>query len=182
MNIKHITLPLDINAVKNLHAGDTVELTGVIYTARDAAHKRFIELLDSGKPIPFDIENSVIYYCGPAPAKPSAIIGPCGPTTSYRMDSYTPRLLSCGLRGMIGKGDRSNEVLNSIVKHTAVYFGAIGGAGALLASCVKSAEIIAFADLGTEAVRRLTVEKFPVTVIADCYGKNLYVEGAKKWS
>jgi fumarate hydratase subunit beta len=173
----HITLPLTREKAAAISAGDFVYLSGIIYTARDAAHKRLVELLDQGKPLPFPVENAVIYYVGPSPAGPGQIIGAAGPTTSYRMDAYTPQLLSLGLRGMIGKGKRSAEVIDAMKKAGAVYFGAIGGAGALLAERIKACEIIAFEDLGAEAVRRLTVEDFPVTAIIDSRGNNLYETG-----
>jgi fumarate hydratase subunit beta len=160
-----------------LCAGDEVTLSGVIYTARDAAHRRFMELLDAGKRLPFDCENAVIYYTGPTPAPPGAVIGSAGPTTSYRMDGFTPRLLALGLRGMIGKGARSPAVIEAMKAAGAVYFGAIGGAGALLARHVTACDIIAFADLGPEAVRRLAVKDFPAVVVIDSRGNNLYTSG-----
>jgi fumarate hydratase subunit beta len=152
-------------------------LSGTVYTARDAAHKRLDLLLDQEKPLPFELKDSCIYYCGPSPAAPGQITGSAGPTTSYRMDAWAPRLLCMGLRGMIGKGMRSQEVIRAMQWAGAVYFGAIGGAGALLAQCITSAEIIAFEDLGTEAVRALTVKNFPVTVLIDSRGGNLYESG-----
>jgi fumarate hydratase subunit beta len=175
--IRRITLPLDREKTGGLEAGDRVLLSGVLYTARDAAHKRFMEILDQGGSLPFPIEDACLYYVGPSPAAPGQIIGSAGPTTSYRMDPYTPRLLSLGLRGMIGKGKRSAEVIGAMKKAGAVYFGAIGGAGALLAQRIRAGEAIAFEDLGTEAVRRLVVEDFPVTVIIDSRGTNLYETG-----
>jgi fumarate hydratase subunit beta len=179
--IHHIDLPLTREKAKTLTAGDTVYFSGTLYTARDAAHKRLMELLDAGKPLPFPIEDAVIYYVGPTPAAPGQVIGSAGPTTSYRMDAYTPRLLGLGLRGMIGKGKRSVEVVEAMKQAGAVYFGAIGGAGALLADCIKAAELIAFDDLGSEAIRRLSVEEFPVTVVIDCAGNNLYVSGREAY-
>lgn len=176
-----ITLPLTRAKAAGLCAGDTAYLTGVIYTARDAAHKRLTDLLDAGNALPFPVEDGVIYYVGPTPAAPGRIIGSAGPTTSYRMDAYAPRLLGLGLRGMIGKGKRSAEVVSAMQAAGAVYFGAIGGAGALLADCIKNAEVIAFADLGPEAVRRLTVENFPATVIIDSAGNNLYISGREQY-
>lgn len=173
----NITLPLTREKASVLKAGDTVYLTGVIHTSRDAAHKRMLALLDEGKPLPFDIKDSIIYYVGPTPAKPSQVIGSAGPTTSYRMDAYAPTLLDLGLRGMIGKGKRSDEVIDAMKRNGSVYFGAIGGAGALLADCIKKAEVIAFDDLGPEAVHRLEVENFPVVVIIDSSGDNLYING-----
>ena len=169
--------PFTSEAFAQLKAGDTVLLTGTIYTARDAAHKRMIEMLEKGEALPFDIKNSVIYYVGPTPSKPGNPIGAAGPTTSYRMDAYAPTLLDLGETGMIGKGQRSQEVKDAVLRNGAVYFAAIGGAGALMAQRVKSAEIIAFEDLGAEAVRRLTVEDFPVTVVLDTQGGDLYQEG-----
>jgi len=179
--VKKVVPPLTKETVEQLRAGDLVEINGVIYTARDAAHKRMMELLDEGKALPFDIIESIIYYVGPCPAGPGQVIGSAGPTTSGRMDRYTPRLLELGLAGMIGKGRRSHEVIQAMVKHKAVYFGAIGGAGALLAGCIKSEKVIAFADLGTEAIRELVVEDFPVTVIIDSLGNNLYESEVQKY-
>ncbi|MBQ4527605.1 MAG: Fe-S-containing hydro-lyase [Clostridia bacterium] len=176
-----ITLPLSKDIIKSLRAGDNVTLTGVIYTGRDAAHKRMCEDLANGKDLPFNLENSVIYYVGPCPAKPAEVIGSCGPTTSYRMDAYAPTLISLGLGAMIGKGIRSDEVKKACCDHGCVYFGAIGGAGALLANQVKASEIIAYDDLGTEAIRKLDVEKFPVTVIIDTQGNDLYEIGKNKY-
>lgn len=160
-----------------LAPGDTVFLTGTIYTARDAAHKRLIEMIEKGEPLPFDIKNSIIYYVGPTPEKPGNPIGSAGPTTSYRMDTYAPILLDMGQTGMIGKGQRSQEVMDAVVRNEAIYFAAIGGAGALMAQRVEAAEIIAFEDLGAEAIRKLTVKDFPVTVVLDSFGGNLYEEG-----
>lgn len=166
--------PLTKDKIKNLRAGDSVLLSGTIYTARDAAHKRMIEALDRGEKLPIGIENQTIYYAGPAPAKPGRVIGSCGPTTSGRMDAYAPTLIGLGLTGMIGKGERSDEVVAAMTEHGAVYFGAIGGAGALISKCVTSAEVVAYEDLGTEAIRRLTVKDFPLTVVIDAKGSNLY--------
>jgi fumarate hydratase subunit beta len=174
---KYISLPLSENDILELKAGDYVYLDGIMFSARDAAHDR---MQDS---IPFDIQNQTIYYLGPSPAREGNIIGSAGPTTSSRMDKYTPRLLDMGLRGMIGKGKRSKEVIDAVVRNKAVYFAAVGGAGALLSKCIKSSEIIAYEDLGPEAIRKLTVEKFPVIVVIDSYGNNLYetaVENFKK--
>lgn len=178
---KKLTMPLTEEKVRELRCGDNVLLSGVIYTGRDAAHKRLVELLDKGEPLPIDVKDSIIYYVGPAPAKPGQVIGSAGPTTSYRMDAYAPALLDEGLKGMIGKGKRSSEVVESMKKNDAVYFGAIGGAGALLAKCIKKVEIVAYEDLGTEAIRRIEVEDLPLTVIIDCYGSNLYEEGRKEY-
>lgn len=174
-------MPLTYEKVKELKAGDMVEITGVIYTGRDAAHKRLVLALESGDEMPFELKDSTIYYVGPAPAKPGAIIGSAGPTTSYRMDDLTVPLLEAGLRGMIGKGIRSEEVIESMAKNGAVYFAAIGGAGALIADSIKEAEVIAYGDLGTEAVRRLRVEGFPAIVAIDSYGGNIYKTGREKY-
>lgn len=176
-----ITLPIVKEKAASLKAGDTVYLTGTIYTARDAAHKRIIEMLQKGENLPFDIENAVIYYVGPTPEKSGQVIGSAGPTTSYRMDVYAPTLLDLGLRGMIGKGKRGDEVVGAMKRNGAVYFGAIGGAGALLADCIKKAEVIAFDDLGPEAVRRLEVEDFPVMVVIDITGEDLYKKGRQEY-
>jgi fumarate hydratase subunit beta len=176
-----ISLPLTREKTALISAGDQVYLSGTLYTARDAAHKRLFEFLDEGKPLPFPLENAVIYYVGPTPAAPGQIIGSAGPTTSYRMDAYAPRLLDLGLRGMIGKGKRSAEVVEAMKRAGAVYFGAIGGAGALLSECIKTAEVIAFPDLGPEAIRRLTVENFPVTAVIDSRGNNLYQLGRENY-
>lgn len=170
-----IELPLTDDNIKNLRAGDSVLLTGYMYTGRDAAHKRLIDLLDNGGKLPFDIKNQTIYYVGPAPAREGYAIGPAGPTTSYRMDPYTVPLLEQGLKGMIGKGLRSNEVIDGIKKYNAVYFAAIGGAAALISKSIKSKEIICYDDLGTEAIHRLYVEDFPAIVAIDCYGNDLYM-------
>ncbi|MDR0378033.1 MAG: Fe-S-containing hydro-lyase [Spirochaetaceae bacterium] len=176
-----LTLPLSREKAAGIAAGDVVYFSGDLYTARDAAHKRLIELLDAGRPLPFPLEDSVIYYTGPTPAAPGQIIGSVGPTTSYRMDAYTPRLLALGLRGMIGKGKRSAEVTASMQQAGAVYFAAIGGAGAMIAGCVTAVEIIAFEDLGPEAIRRLTVRDFPVVAVIDSRGNNLYVLGPEAY-
>ncbi|MTK11431.1 MAG: Fe-S-containing hydro-lyase [Clostridiaceae bacterium] len=178
---KRITTPLTEEKVKELKAGDSVLISGIIYTARDAAHKRLVELLDKGEKLPVDVENSIIYYVGPTPAKPGQPIGSAGPTTSYRMDSYAPRLLEIGLKGMIGKGLRSKEVVESMKKNKAVYFAAIGGAAALMGKSIKSAEIVAYEDLGSEAIRRLEVEDLPVVVVIDSEGNNLYEMGQKEY-
>lgn len=174
---KKIQAPLLAQELKELRAGDSVLLSGVIYTGRDAAHKRMCAMLAEGKALPFDIRNQVIYYAGPCPAKPGDAIGSCGPTTSYRMDAYAPELCDRGLIGMIGKGQRSDNVVSAIRRNGGIYFAATGGAGALIAGCVKSAEVIAFEDLGTEAIRRLAVENLPLIVAIDAYGGNLYEEG-----
>jgi fumarate hydratase subunit beta len=172
----HLNTPLSEADVVKLLAGDVVYLAGIIYTGRDAAHKRMVEALDAGQPLPFDPKGAVIYYVGPSPAKPGRPIGAAGPTTSYRMDSYAPRLIELGLKGMIGKGMRAPEVRASMEQHKAVYFGATGGAGALLGLRIKQAKVIAFDDLGPEAVRELVVEDFPVLVINDCMGGDLYAK------
>ena len=164
-----------------LKIGDKVLLTGTVYTARDAAHKRFNALMDEGKPLPVEIENAVIYYAGPTPAPEGKPIGSCGPTTSGRMDKFAPRLLDSGLCAMIGKGERNQAVRDAVVRNKAVYFCAIGGAGALAASCIKSCEVVAFDDLGCESVKKLYVEKFPVTVCNDCSGGDIFSEGRAKY-
>lgn len=174
MSEHYLTTPLSDEAVEQLRIGDTVYLTGIIYTGRDAAHKRLVEALDAGQPLPFDPKGAVIYYVGPSPAIPGYAIGAAGPTTSYRMDSYAPRLMEQGLKGMIGKGMRSADVKKSMVEHKAVYLGATGGAGALLSVRIKEARVIAYDDLGPEAIRELVVENFPVIVINDCRGGDQY--------
>ncbi len=173
--------PLSREDARKLKAGDSVLLTGVIYTARDAAHKRLCELVAQGKELPMDLQDAVIYFVGPTPAKPGQAIGSAGPTTSYRMDAYSPTLIAQGLTGMIGKGKRGPEVIDAMKEYGAVYFGAIGGCGALLSKCIKKAEIIAYEDLGAEAVRRLEVENFPVIVVIDAEGNNLYETGRGKY-
>lgn len=172
-----ITTPLSRDQARQLKAGDSCLLSGVIYTARDAAHKRLCELAEQGKELPIDVRDAVIYYVGPTPAQPGEAIGSAGPTTSYRMDAYSPLLISLGETGMIGKGKRGQEVIAAMREHGAVYFGAIGGCGALLSQCVKRAEIVAYEDLGAEAIRRLEVENFPVVVVIDSQGNNLYETG-----
>ena len=169
-----ITAPLTKETALKLKAGDSVKISGTIYTARDAAHKKMIGALERGEKLPFDIENQIIYYVGPCPAKPGEIIGSCGPTTSGRMDAYAPTLIKLGLTGMIGKGERSEEVYSAMQENGCVYFGAIGGAGALLASCVTAVEEIAYPELLSESIKKLTVKDFPAIVIADCHGGNLY--------
>jgi fumarate hydratase subunit beta len=178
---KNISTPLTEDKLKDLKAGDSVLISGIIYTARDAAHKRLIELLDRGEKLPIDIKDSIIYYVGPSPAKPGKIIGSAGPTTSYRMDSYAPRLLDIGLKGMIGKGSRSKEVIESMKHNKAVYFAAIGGAAALMAKSIKQAELVAYEDLGSEAIRKLYVEDLPVVVVIDSKGNNLYEIGQQQY-
>ena len=176
-----ITAPLTHEAAKKLNAGDSCLISGVIYTARDAAHKRLCELIDAGKPLPIDLNESVIYFVGPTPAKPGQAIGSAGPTTSYRMDAYSPRLIAKGQTGMIGKGKRGPEVIAAMKQHGAVYFGAIGGCGALLSKCIKRAEVVCYEDLGAEAIRRLEVEDFPAIVIIDSEGNNLYESGRAEY-
>lgn len=171
---KHITTPLTDEKVSDLAAGDYVYITGTIYSARDAAHKRMYEAMQNGEKIPFDLKNNIIYYLGPSPAREGQVIGSAGPTTSSRMDKYTPLLLDNGLKGMIGKGKRSAEVIDSMNINNAVYFAAIGGAGALLSKCIKKSEVIAYDDLGTEAIRKLEVENFPVIVVIDSKKRNIY--------
>ena len=172
-----LTEPYTKDAVREFHAGDQVRITGTIYTARDAAHKKITEMIGRGEKPPFEIEGSIIYYVGPTPAKPGHPIGSAGPTTSYRMDAYAPELLDLGQLMMIGKGQRSEEVAEAAMRNGAVYAAAIGGAAAVMARCVKSAEVIAFPELGAEAVRRLYVEDLPVTIVPDTHGGNLYKEG-----
>lgn len=171
---KYITTPLTDEKVRNLESGDYVYITGTIYSARDAAHKRMYEAVLENKEIPFDINNAIIYYLGPTPARENQVIGSAGPTTSSRMDKYTPTLLDMGLKGMIGKGRRSKEVISSMVKNNSVYFAAVGGAGALLSKCILKSEVIAYDDLGTEAIRELQVKDFPAIVVIDSKGNNLY--------
>ena len=178
---KLIYAPLIGEEIAGLRAGDSVLLSGTIYTGRDAAHKRLCALLDEGKPLPFDVRGQVIYYAGPCPAKPGDPIGSCGPTTSYRMDAYAPRLCDLGLIGMIGKGPRSEVVMQAIRRNRGVYFAATGGAGALIAACVRAARVIAFEDLGTEAIRELEVERLPLIVAIDAQGGNLYEEGPARY-
>lgn len=179
--MKNIHLPLDKVQAQELRAGDVVTLSGVIYTARDAAHKRMVQEFEEKGSFPFDLEGQVIYYAGPAPAKPGDVIGSVGPTTSYRMDAYAPLLIQEGQRGMIGKGKRSQEVIDAMTAYGAVYFGATGGAGALLASHIQSSEMVAYEDLGAEAIRKLTIEKFPAIVIIDAMGNNLYESEPTKY-
>ena len=179
--MKHIKLPLDNETVAGFKAGDHILFTGVLYVARDAAHKLMVEALDSGNKLPFDVGGQTIYYMGPSPAKPGGVIGAAGPTTSGRMDVYTPRLLQVGLKGMIGKGARSSEVIDAMQKYKSVYFSAIGGAGALLSKSIKKAEVIAYEHLGAEALRRIEVEDFPAIVINDIHGGDLYKQGKAEY-
>ena len=176
-----LTPPLTDETVLSLSAGDRVSFNGVLYTARDAAHKRLVALLDEGKPLPFDIRGQVIYYVGPTPAREGQVIGSAGPTTSYRMDAYAPALIEQGLKGMIGKGNRGNEVLEALKKGKAAYFAAVGGAGALISRCIVSSEIIAYEDLGAEAIRRIEVKDFRVAVANDAHGGDLFKEGISRY-
>lgn len=178
---KIVNTPLTDEVINDLKAGDRVLLNGIIYTGRDAAHKRLVELINNGEELPMDIKNQTIYYVGPCPAKPGQAIGSAGPTTSGRMDAYAPLLMEHGLKGMIGKGLRSQQVVDSIIRNNCVYFAAIGGAGALLAEAIKEAEVIAFPDLGAEAIYKLKVENFPVTVIIDKQGNDLYKTGKEQY-
>lgn len=171
---QYINAPFGEEVTSKLKAGDYVYISGTIYTARDAAHKRMAEAISRGEELPFDIKDQVIYYMGPAPAREGQVIGSAGPTTASRMDKYAPELLDLGLKGMIGKGKRSKAVLDGVVRNKAVYLAAVGGAGALLSKCITSAEVIAYEDLGTEAIRKLTVKDFPAIVVVDCDGHNLY--------
>lgn len=171
---KYIKAPLEKEIVKTLRAGDYVYITGTIYTARDAAHKRMDETLREGKELPVPLKDEIVYYMGPSPAREGRVIGSAGPTTASRMYKYTPKLLDLGLGGMIGKGKRSKEVIDAIIRNQSVYFAAVGGAGALLSKCIQESEVVAYDDLGTEAIRRLTVKNFPVIVVIDCEGNNLY--------
>ncbi len=181
MPLKKIHTPLTDESIMELRVGDQVELSGIIYTARDAAHLRMIETLRSGEEMPFDLDGAVVYYSGSSPAAPGHVIGACGPTTSYRMDEMTVPLLKLGLKGMIGKGERSSEVIKAMQKHKAVYFAAIGGAGALIARSVRKNDIVAYEDLGAEAIRKLEVEAFRVIVVIDAYGNNLYESEPAKY-
>ena len=178
---KHITTPLTAEKTRELRAGDNVLISGVIYTGRDAAHKRLVELINEGKELPVDLKDQIIYYVGPAPAKPGQAIGSAGPTTSYRMDAYAPALLDLGLKGMIGKGKRSMEVKEAVIRNKAVYFAAIGGAGAILSKAILKSEVIAFEDLGAEAILKLEVKDFPVIVVMDCEGNDLYETAVKEF-
>lgn len=175
--LKKLQTPLDGESLLELRIGDNVEISGIIYTARDAAHRRMVEALDKGEPLPFDVQGQAIYFAGPAPAPPGRPIGSAGPTTSYRMDAYSPRIIAAGLKVMIGKGARSKEVVEAMLTHGCVYLVSVGGAGALLARHIKAAEVIAYPDLGAEAIHRLTVEKFPAIVAIDLTGADIYKEG-----
>ena len=179
--VVRLDAPFSAEDIEPLRTGDVVRLSGVLYTARDAAHARMAEAIENGESLPFDPEGQVVYFTGPAPAKPGHALGPAGPTTASRMDSYSPLLIERGLRGMVGKGSRAQEVKDAMREHGCVYFGAIEGTAALLADCVKEAEVVAYEDLGAEAVRRLVVEEFPVVVVNDLYGGDLYIEGKERW-
>ena len=178
---KYINAPISDEDAKSLHSGDYVYITGTIYTARDAAHKRMAEALEAGQPLPIDMKNNIIYYMGPSPAREGRPIGSAGPTTASRMDKYAPDLLDLGLKGMIGKGKRSQAVIDGIVRNGAVYFAAVGGAGAILSKCIKKSTVIAYDDLGTEAIRELEVENLPVIVVIDSEGNNLYETAIKEY-
>lgn len=178
---KYIEVPFGVETIEQLKAGDYVYLTGTIYTARDAAHKRLYEAIEKQEALPIDMKNNVIYYLGPTPAREGQVIGSAGPTTSSRMDKYTPALLELGLKGMIGKGKRSPQVIEAMKEQKAVYFAAVGGAGALLSKCIKASEVIAYDDLGTEAIRKLQVEKLPVIVVIDSDGNNLYETATEQY-
>jgi fumarate hydratase subunit beta len=173
--------PLSMEDIEPLRSGDVVRLSGILYTARDAAHARMRETMEAGEPLPFQVEGQVVYFTGPAPARPGRALGPAGPTTASRMDPHSPMLVERGLRGMVGKGSRSEVVLEAMREHGCVYFGAVEGTAALLADCVKEAEIVAYEDLEAEAIRRLVVEDFPVVVVNDLYGGDLYKEGRERW-
>ena len=180
--IKEVTPPLSDTDVASLKAGDRVRISGVLYTARDAAHARLFPLIEQGKPLPIEVRGQIIYYTGPSPARPGAVVGSIGPTTGGRMDKFTPALLELGLKATIGKGARSQAVKDALRRHTAVYFGAIGGAGAVLSQFVKALEVVAYEDLGTEAIRRLEVEGFPAIVVNDCHGGDLYEDGVRAFA
>lgn len=180
--IKEVITPLSDADVESLKSGDRVRISGVLYTGRDAAHARFLPLINEDKPLPFDVKGQIIYYTGPSPARPGMVIGSVGPTTGSRMDRYAPKLLALGLKGMMGKGSRSLEVREALKKYKGVYFGAIGGAGAYLSRYVKKVEIVAYENLGTEAIRRMEVEGFPAIVVNDCHGNDLYEEGMKAYA
>jgi fumarate hydratase subunit beta len=181
-DIRHLMTPLSEDIVASLHSGDRIRLSGELLTARDAAHQRLVALLDAGQPLPVDVRGQVIYYTGPSPPRPGMIIGSAGPTTGRRMDTYAPKLMALGLRGMIGKGARALAVRDAMQRYQCVYFGAVGGAGAVLSRYIKSAEILAYEDLGAEAIRRLVVEDFPLIVVNDLYGGDLYEEGRKQYA
>ena len=179
--MKNITSPLSNETIKSLRAGEVVSLSGVVYTARDAAHKRLVEAIDQGRPLPVDLRDQILYYVGPTPPRPGQVIGSAGPTTAYRMDAHTPQLLSLGLKGMISKGNRSEVVIEAMKKYGAVYFAATGGAAALLAGSIVESSVVAYEDLGTEAIHRLVFKDFPVVVAIDCYGGNQYLNGPAEY-
>ncbi|HEX2913081.1 MAG TPA: Fe-S-containing hydro-lyase [Chloroflexia bacterium] len=180
--VRQIQLPLDDETIRSLHSGDMVEISGVMYTGRDAAHQRFHQALERGEELPVDLRGQMLYYVGPSPAKPGAVIGSAGPTTASRMDPFAPELIALGLKGMIGKGKRNETVKKALHDYTAVYFGAVGGLGILLSRCIKQAEVVAYPDLGPEAVFKLTVERFPAIVINDCHGGDLYASAMQQWA
>lgn len=182
MEVKKIEAPLSDDKVLSLKAGDNVLINGIIYTARDAAHKKLIELMDKGESLPIDLQGQIIYYVGPTPAKPGQVIGSAGPTTSGRMDKYTPRMLEHGMKACIGKGLRNQAVKDALQEHKGIYFAAVGGAGALLSKKIKKCEVVAYPELGAEAIHRLEVEDFPVTVVNDAHGGDVYVAGAKAYA
>jgi fumarate hydratase subunit beta len=181
MTERRVSTPLNDDVIRQLRSGDKVLINGIIYTGRDAAHKRLVALLEKGESLPFAIQGQIIYFVGPTPARPGKPVGSAGPTTSYRMDAYSPQLIAQGLKGMIGKGARSHEVIEAMKKYTCVYMVAVGGAGALIAQSIKKSEVIAYEDLGPEAVRRMEVEDFPAVVVNDILGNDLYDEGVKKY-
>ncbi|OGC89708.1 MAG: fumarate hydratase [candidate division Zixibacteria bacterium RBG_16_53_22] len=181
METKHLETPLSASEVEKLHAGDNVTLTGYIYTGRDAAHKKMVDLLQKGENLPFDPKGQIIYFVGPTPAKPGQVIGSAGPTTSGRMNKYSPHMIAAGLKGMIGKGEMGPEVAEALQRHKGVYFVATGGAAALIAKRITESEVVAYEELGPEAVRRLKVVEFPMIVAQDCHGGNIYVEGVEKY-
>ncbi len=182
MEVKNIEAPLSDEEVLSLKAGDNVLISGVIYTARDAAHKKLIELMEKGEPLPIDLQGQIIYYVGPTPAKPEQVIGSAGPTTSGRMDAYTPQMLKHGMKACIGKGKRSQAVKDALQEYKGVYLAAVGGAGALLSKRINKCEVVAYSELGAEAIHRLEVEDFPVTVVNDAHGGDVYIEGAKAYA
>ena len=176
-----VTTPLNEDKISKWRSGDKILISGIIYTGRDAAHKRLVDLIDKGETLPFDVKGQIIYFVGPTPARPGRAVGSAGPTTSYRMDAYSPRLIEKGLKGMIGKGSRSKEVIEAMIKHKCVYMTAVGGAGALISRCITRSEIIAYEDLGPEAIRKMEVKDLPVIVVNDTSGNDLYQEGIKKY-
>ena len=181
MSEMKVSTPLSDQVINQLRSGDKVLINGIIYTGRDAAHKRLVDLIERSEALPFDVKGQIIYFVGPTPARPGRVVGSAGPTTSYRMDAYSPKLIERGLKGMIGKGARSQEVIDAMVKYKCVYMAAVGGAGALISRCIKSSKIIAYEDLGPEAIREMEVEDLPVIVVNDTVGNDLYQEGVKKY-